>query len=81
MIIINTFLLAYKSVTQVDEMTVYFSGLVSAGLSFRCVLLFIKCIDDEMTYKEAFISGKKRIMGAFFAITITGLIAFYRGFF
>lgn len=81
MININSIIIAYRSVNQLSQLTVSFSALIAVGLSFRCTIIFLKCIDEEMSYKEAFISCKKRFIGAVIAITITGLIAYFKRFF
>lgn len=74
-------LIAYKSVTQINQLSSYISVLIAGGLTLRYIIIFFNCIGEELTFKEAFISCKKRFIGAVVAITLSALVTYFASFY
>lgn len=68
-------ILLYQSIKRINIFTTWFVGIITGGLTLRCIRDFIDAYNEEVGFNSAFQKVKKRIFATIIAISAASFIA------
>ena len=77
----NTILL-YQSIKIIHQLAAWVAGLVSAGATFRCLLIFYDAYQDpDFGFKEALKKSRNQVFRMLIVICISSIVSWVNSYY